>query len=98
MCIALMGGMERLGIELRLFNTSQTDIQPRLKGVDLVYIFTGRVSHRLRNEAMKAAKAHNIPVVMEQGCGLCTFRESIACLGCRLGTVPSHQLGENCHA
>lgn len=109
MCIALMGGMERLapryrqeaerlGIELRLFNTSQTDIQPRLKGVDLVVIFTGRVSHRLRNEAMKAAKANDIPVVMEQGCGLCSFRETIACLGCKQGKTSLHCKGENQYA
>jgi hypothetical protein len=56
------------------------------------------VSHRLRNEAMKAARANNIPVVMEQECGLCTFRETIACLGCRQNTSSPHTKGEPCHA
>jgi hypothetical protein len=109
MCIALMGGMERLephyrreaerlGMELRVFNTSRTDILSRLRGVDLVLILTGRVSHRLRTEAMKAAKAHNIPVIMEHGCGLCSFRDTIACLGCRQNPSSQYPKGEHCHA
>jgi hypothetical protein len=64
----------------------------------LLLIITGRISHRLRTEAMKAARANGIPVVMEQGCGLCTFRESIACLACRQGTETSQHKGEHCHA
>lgn len=94
MCVAVIGGMERLGshyrreaehlgIDLRLFNTSRTGILSRLKGVDLLVILTGKVSHRLRSEAMKAARANDIPVIHEHGCGLCSFRETIACLGCR---------------
>lgn len=94
MCIALIGGMKRLeahyfedaariGIDLRVFNESQTNIGRKIRHVDAIVIFTNKVSHRLRVEALKVAKANGIPVVMEHSCGVCTFRECISCFGCK---------------
>jgi len=90
-CIAVIGGMDRLerhyrkeaersGIELRVFNRSEANIGAKLKHVDALVIFTNKVSHRVKNEALKAVKARSVPVVLQHSCGLCTFRDSLSCL------------------
>ena len=94
MCVALIGGMKRLeahylenaarlGIDLRVFNESETNIGRKIKGMDAIVIFTNKVSHRLRNEALKTARANGIPFVLEHSCGVCTFRECLNCFGCK---------------
>ena len=94
MCVALIGGMKRLeahylenaarlGIDLRVFNESETNIGRKIKGMDAIVIFTNKVSHRLRNEALKTARANGIRIVLEHSCGVCTFRECLNCFGCR---------------
>jgi hypothetical protein len=91
MCIALIGGMDRLGkhyleeaeragIGLRVFTRSEVNIGSKLRSFDGVVIFTNKVSHRVRNEAMSAAKANDIPVFMHHSCGVCTLRECFRCL------------------
>ena len=90
MCIALIGGMDRLekhyreeaeraGMSLMVFSRSQTNIAAKLKKADLMVIFTNKVSHRVKVEAMQVAKASNIPVVMHHACGVCTFRSCLEC-------------------
>lgn len=99
MCVAVIGGMDRLersykaeagrqGVELRVFTQSRTGLGRRLKAVDAVVVFTGKVSHRMKNEAVSAAKSKNIPVIMAHSCGVCTLRE---CLGRLVG-----QTSEDC--
>ncbi|WP_298271372.1 DUF2325 domain-containing protein [Geobacter sp.] len=91
MCVALIGGMdrlerhyvgeaERLGIALRVFTRSEVNIGSKLKHVDAVVIFTNKVSHRVKAEAMKAAKSNGIPVFMHHSCGVCTLRDCFNCL------------------
>jgi len=91
MCIAVIGGMDRLqrhyreeaartGIELRSFNGPAAHLGARLKRVDALVIFTGKVSHRARNEAMQAARAGNIPVFQVHSCGVCALRDCLNCL------------------
>jgi len=91
MCIALIGGMDRLGrhyreeagragISLQVFNSSQTNIAAKLKKADAMVIFTNKVSHRMKIEAMQVAKAMDIPVFMHHACGVCTFRNCLKCL------------------
>lgn len=91
MCIALIGGMDRLerhyrdealqaGVELQVFNTSEINIVAKLKKADAVVIFTNKVSHRARKEAMHAARLNNIPVFMHHSCGVCTLRDCLNCL------------------
>ncbi len=91
MCIAVIGGMDRLekhyrdeahraGVELRVFRTSEVNIGAKLKKADAVVIFTNMVSHRVKKEAMNAAKLNNIPVFMHHSCGVCTLRDCLSCL------------------
>jgi ABC-type uncharacterized transport system substrate-binding protein len=91
MCIAVIGGMDRLqqhyqeeamraGIELRVFNAAESNLGARLRQVDALVIFTGKVSHRARLEAMKTAKARNIPVYQYHSCGVCTLRKCLNCM------------------
>jgi ABC-type uncharacterized transport system substrate-binding protein len=94
MCIAVIGGMDRLqqhyreeaalaGIELRVFNEAEANLSARLRQVDALVIFTGKVSHRARREAMKTARSRNIPVYQLHSCGICTLRECFKCLNCQ---------------
>jgi len=91
MCVALIGGMNRLerhyrqeatqaGIDLRVFNQSEANIGAKLKNVDALLIFTNKVSHRARHEALSVAKARNIPVFQYHSCGVCTLRNSLNCI------------------
>ena len=91
MCIALIGGMDRLerhyineaerfGIDLKVFNKSEIGITPKIKNVDAVVIFTNKVSHRVMREAMNAAKTNDIPVYMYHSCGVCTLRDCFNCI------------------
>jgi len=88
MCVALIGGMDRLerdyeveaqkhGVKLKVFTKTKTGLVARLKSVDVVVVFTGKVSHRLRGEALSAAKSKNIPVIMTHSCGVCSLRECL---------------------
>ncbi len=67
MCVALIGGMdrlerhyiseaERMGIDLKVYTKSETGIASKIKNVDAVVIFTNKVSHKARKEAMSMAK------------------------------------------
>ncbi|NTV51088.1 MAG: DUF2325 domain-containing protein [Geobacteraceae bacterium] len=91
MCIALIGGMDRLGkhyrdeagragVELQVFTRSENNIGTKLKKADAVVIFTNMVSHRVKNEAMNAARLNNIPVFMHHSCGVCTLRDCLNCM------------------
>lgn len=90
MCVALIGGMDRLerqyldeaekfGIDLRVFTCSEARIYSKLRNVDAMVIFTNKVSHQVKKQAVVVAKANDIPVFMHHSCGICTLRE---CLGC----------------
>ncbi|HNT43107.1 MAG TPA: DUF2325 domain-containing protein [Syntrophorhabdaceae bacterium] len=88
MCVALIGGMDRLerdyeaealkhGVELRVFTKTKTGLVTRLKAVDVMVMFTGKVSHQLKREAVSAAKSRSIPVIMVHSCGVCSLRECL---------------------
>ncbi|NLT23601.1 MAG: DUF2325 domain-containing protein [Syntrophorhabdus sp.] len=88
MCVALIGGMDRLerdyetearrhGVELRVFTKTKTGLTTRLKAVDVMVMFTGKVSHQLKREAVSAAKSKSIPVIMVHSCGVCSLRECL---------------------
>jgi ABC-type sugar transport system substrate-binding protein len=67
------------GIDLEIFNTAPVNFAARLKKADAVVIFTNKVSHQARNEALQAAKARGIPVVMQHACGVCSLRNCLQC-------------------
>lgn len=98
MCIAVIGGMDRLerhykneaqklGIELKVFNSAASGMISIIKAVDAVVIFTNKVSHRARKEAMSTAKSKNIPVFQYHSCGICTLRNCFNCLNIGEGRV-----------
>lgn len=89
MCVALVGGIDRLerhyineaallDVELRVFNRLEANMGTKLRHVDALVIFTGKVSHEARREAVRAARMNDIPVFMHHSCGVCTLR---GCLG-----------------
>jgi ABC-type uncharacterized transport system substrate-binding protein len=91
MCVAVIGGMDRLerhyrqeatqaGVELLVFNRSEANIGAKLKNVDALLIFTNKVSHRARREAVSVAKAQNIPVFQYHSCGVCTLLNCLNCI------------------
>ena len=91
MCVAVIGGMARLerhyrleaaqaGVELRVFNQSEANIGAKLKNVDAMLIFTNKVSHQARHEAVNVARAQNIPVFQYHSCGVCTLRNCLTCI------------------
>ena len=85
MCIALIGGMDRLvrqykneaerfDINLRVYTKSETGLGSKIKGVDAVVIFTNKISHKAKNEARDMIKGKDIPVFMYHSSGVCTLR------------------------
>ncbi len=91
MCVALIGGMDRLerhyidearrlGVKLKVFTKSETCMASKIGSVNAVVIFTNKVSHKAKKEAMNIAKAKNIPVFMYHSCGVCTLRDCLNCL------------------
>jgi len=91
MCVALIGGMDRLqrqyleeaeklGIDLRVFTCSEARMHSKIRNVDAMVIFTNKVSHHAKKQAIVAAKAKNIPVLMHHSCGICSLRECLDCI------------------
>jgi len=100
MSIVLVGGMDRLGeqyhkeaknhgVELRIFSQATLKMASKIKHADAVVIFTNKVSHKARNEALSAAKKQGIPVYMHHACGVCTLRECLNCM--RMIQQPEHR-------
>ncbi len=91
MCVALVGGMDRLerqyiyeaeklGIDLKVFTKPEKGMISKIRNMNAVVIFTNKVSHKAKNEVMSIAKAKNIPVFMYHSCGICTLRDCLSCL------------------
>lgn len=89
--MALIGGMDRLekqytleaekfGIKLKVFTKSKTDMASKIRHVDVLVIFTNKVSHRAKKEVVNLAKMRGIPVFMYHSCGICTLRYCFSCL------------------
>lgn len=81
----------RLGIELRVFNEPEANLPSKLKNVDAIIIFTGKVSHHIKREAVNTAKTKDIPVFMAHSCGVCTLRDC-------LGDIKTCPLKDSCSA
>jgi len=72
MCIALIGGMDRLernyineaeklGIDLRVFTKSESCVASKVKNVDAIVIFTNKVSHKAKKGGDKCSKSKKHP-------------------------------------
>lgn len=88
MCIGLIGGMDRLErhykeeaqkfkVELKVFNKNETNFPKKIKHVDALLIFTNKVSHGARKEAINVARNRNIPIFMVHSCGISTLRHCL---------------------
>lgn len=84
MCIAIIGGMDRLeseyiknakkfGITLKVFPQFESTLNKKIGQVDKVIIFTNKVSHKAKREAMQAIRKRNIPVILHHTCGISSF-------------------------
>lgn len=91
MCIALIGGMDRLerhyieeakkmGVDLRVFTRQEANIGSKIKNADAMVIFTNKVSHKVKAQAIKEARSNGIPVHMQHSCGVCSLRNCLDCL------------------
>lgn len=91
MCIAVIGGMDRLhphyleeaaklGMKLKLFACQQNGMSSKLKNVDALVIFTNKISHTAKRQAVNAVRGQGIPVIQVHSCGVCTLRDCLRCL------------------
>lgn len=86
MCGALVGGMDRLrneyisaakemGVDLKVFTGKERSIKNQLGDLDVMILFTGKVSHSARQEAVRHAKSNNIPLHMMHSSGVSALRK-----------------------
>jgi len=91
MRVSLIGGMDRLnrhyvqeaeklGVDLRVFSRSENNLSSKIGQSRAVVIFTNKISHQARNQAMNSASSRNIPVFMAHNCGVCALRDCINCI------------------
>ena len=89
MCAALVGGMDRLrqeyidtakdlGVELKVFTGQERSIKCQLGELDMMILFTGKVSHAARTEVVKHAKSNKIPLRMVHSSGVSSLRKCIS--------------------
>lgn len=94
MCATLVGGMTRLkrdyieaakscGVSLKVFDGNQNRIAARIGRSDLLIVFTDKLNHSSRREAVEYARANNIPFRLLHSSGISTLkaclRETRAC-------------------
>jgi len=88
MCVGLIGGMDRLerhymneagmfDIELKVFNKCEANLSKKINHVDALIIFTDKVSHNARKEAMHVARSRRIPILMYHSSGISTLRNGL---------------------
>jgi hypothetical protein len=98
MCIGLIGGMDRLerhyvkeaereGIELRVFSRWAVNLSKKIICLDALILFTDKVSHTARKEAMDVARSSQIPIFMYHSSGVSTLRKC-------LETIKTRKKGE----
>ncbi len=86
MCAVLVGGMDRLrtdyivtarelGVSLKVFTGQERSIKSQIGEADMLILFTGKVSHAARIEALKHAKTNNIPVQLVHSSGVTALRK-----------------------
>ncbi len=94
MCAVLVGGMDRLrneymeaakeqGVSLKVFTGQERSIKSQIGDADMLILFTGKVSHAARKEALKYAKHNKIPVKMVHSSGVTALKGCFNC--CSLG-------------
>ncbi len=88
MCVGLIGGMDRLkrhylkeaerfGVDLKVFSRWETNLSKKINCLHALIVFTDKVSHMARKEAMEVARSRQIPVFMYHSSGICTLRNGL---------------------
>jgi hypothetical protein len=88
MSTALVGGMDRLrneyilaakgmGVDLKVFTGQERSIKNQLGKLDMMILFTGKVSHAAREEAVKHANAKRLPLHMIHSSGVSALSKCI---------------------
>ncbi|GAB6057542.1 DUF2325 domain-containing protein [Desulfonatronum parangueonense] len=88
MCATLIGGMDRLksnylrtakqaGVNLKIFTGKENSISAQLRESEMIIIFTNKVSHQARNEAVNIARNRKIPVHMLHSCGVSSLKKCL---------------------
>ncbi len=88
MCVALIGGMDRLkreyqrtgskyGAEIRHFERRCPYLEQKLGSVDAIIVFTDKVSHDARNIAVSKGRDAGIPVLLCHSCGVSSLRRCL---------------------
>jgi len=88
MCVALIGGMDRLkkhyveeakkvGVQLRVFTKLEKDTAKKIGDVDAIVIFTNKISHELKLTIKKVYPIKKCPYMMCHSCGVSSL---IKCL------------------
>ncbi|GHV53943.1 hypothetical protein FACS1894206_05670 [Deltaproteobacteria bacterium] len=81
MCVALVGGMDRLkrdyektaksmGITLRIFTGKESCLLDKMGQPDHTILFTGMISHNARAGVMQRSKSLGIPVTFLHSSGV----------------------------
>lgn len=84
MCIAVIGGMDRLkqeyinnaqkfGIQLKIFTAFESNLKKKIGQTDMVIILSNKISHKAKREAMNAIKKGGIPFMLHHACGISSF-------------------------
>lgn len=88
MCAALVGGMDRLkreymneakknGIKLKCYTGKERKISNSLGNVDLVVLFTGKVSHKARKDVLGAVRSKNVQIIQSHSSGVSSLRDCL---------------------
>ena len=102
MSIVLIGGMKRQeqhyleearrhGIDLQVFNQASRRMTRQIGRADALILFTGKVSHEAREQALSAARRQNVPIHQQHACGLCSLRQCFCCILNQASRIESAQ-------
>ena len=92
---ALVGGMDRLRrdyidtakhlkVSLKVFTGQESGIRGQLGNLDMIILFTDKVSHAARATAVQHAKSNDIPLRMIHSSGVTALRKCLEdCLTCQ---------------
>lgn len=96
MCIALVGGMDRLkrdyentarrcGVKLKVFTGKESCLVDKMGQVDMAILFTSMISHNARTEVMQKSRSMGIPVTFLHSNGVSGLRQCLAALVAKRG-------------
>ena len=88
MCVALVGGMDRLrrnyenaakrcGVRLKVFTGKESCLVDKMGRVDMAILFTSMISHNARTEVMQKSRSMGIPVAFLHSNGVCGLRQCL---------------------